>query len=124
MATKRAMSEREIEQRIGPLLATLLQSAQYARIVGRSTWEFAVEIASLRTGGITSSDLRFVLSRGYAEHAIEVTKPSSRKRLFREMHNLALPDKSCFVLTELGEQFAQRVARKLAKPRPHPTPPA
>ena len=110
------MSETEIRQRITPVIALLLDSFRYARAAGRSAWDFAVEIERLRTSGITNCDLRYMISIGYAEHAAEVTHSKSRKRVFRKLHNLAFSDKTCFVLTESGESFAQQAGLFEANP--------
>ena len=57
-----------------------------------------------------------MISIGYAEHAAEVTHSKSRKRVFRKLHNLSFSDKTCFVLTESGESFAQQAGLFEAHP--------
>ena len=102
------MSETEILQRITPAIALLLDSFRYARAASRSAWDFAVEIERFRSSGVTNSDLRYMVSVGYAEHAAERTHSKSQKRVFRKLQNLAFTDRTCFVLTESGESFAQQ----------------
>lgn len=101
------MSETEIRQRIAPALNLLLDSFRYARAIESNVWEFAVEIDRLQSGGATNSDLRYMISVGYAEHAAEVTPLRSRKRVFRKLQNLAFTGRTCFVLTESGDSFAR-----------------
>ena len=101
------MSETEIRQRIGPALNLLLDSFRYARALESNVWEFAVEIDRLQAEGTSNSDLRYIISVGYAEHAVEVTPLKSRKRVFRKLQNLAFAGRTCFVLTESGESFVR-----------------
>ena len=110
------MSETEIRQRITPAIALLLDSFRYSRAASRGVWDFAVEIERLRSTGTTNSDLRYLVSVGYAEHAVEVTNSKSRNRVFRKLQNLAFSDSTCFVLTESGELFAQKACLSEANP--------
>ena len=89
-------------------LAILLDAYQCAQALGRSIWDFAVEIESLRRAGITNTDLRYLICAGYAKHVAEVTQPTSRKRMFRKLKNLSFTDKTCLILTGHGESFACR----------------
>ena len=109
------MSEREIFQKMDPALGVLLEAYKYAQVIGRSTWDFAVEIDCLRTVGVTDGDLRYLICAGYAEHAVELTRARSLNRVFRRLHNLGLTDKTCFVLTEQGASFANKAGVTFAK---------
>ncbi|MBI3469387.1 MAG: hypothetical protein HY000_40815 [Planctomycetes bacterium] len=109
------MSETEILQRVDPALVTLLEAYRYAQAAGRDPWDFAVEIDDLRDAGITDSDLRYLICAGFAEHATEVTRPAWRKRVFRKLHNLGMTNKTCLVLTERGESFAQQTGVSVAR---------
>lgn len=109
------MSETEIFQLIDPALAVLLEAYTYAQAIDRNTWDFAVEIDCLRDVGVTDGDLRYLICAGYAEHAVELTRVGSHKRVFRRLHNLGLTDKTCFILTEHGESFAHQIGVTFAK---------
>jgi hypothetical protein len=72
-------------------------------------WEFAVELRALEAGGVDTGDLRWLVSRGYAEHGVERTTAGAKRRSFRRDRHLMFTDKSCFILTERGAAFARRM---------------
>jgi hypothetical protein len=74
-----------------------------ARDADHQAWDFAVEIESLLDAGLTRSDLRWMVSKGYLEHADESTRPGHRRRTFRRSSNLAFSKRTCFMLTASGE---------------------
>src|SRR5262245_11707973 len=80
-------------------LSLLLESFELAQDCRQDTWQFAVELASLLAQGCTASRLRWLLAQGYAEQAVEMTRPRFHRRSFRPVPNLALSPRSCFVLT-------------------------
>jgi hypothetical protein len=92
-------------------LRQLLGALDHADNLSRPAWEFAVGRDCLRELGLTDNDLRWLICKGYVEHGIEQTGFKSRKRVFRRIPNLALHDRSCFVLTQAGLSFARRAAR-------------
>ena len=96
----------QVRQRIRPAIAMLLEAFHCAQSLGQGTWDFAVEIERLGAAGVSNTDLRYLVCVGYAEHATEITRPRSPTRVFQRIHNLGLTDRTCFVLTELGESFA------------------
>ena len=59
----------------GPQLDGAFRQREHAkaspRDAQRETWDFAVEIESLLAEGLTRSDLRWLVSKGYLEHADE-----------------------------------------------------
>jgi hypothetical protein len=69
-------------------------------------WDFAVEIRCLRAAGLTHTHLRWLLCKGYVEHALEETQRGDARRLFCATANLALTKRSCFVLTQAGIDLA------------------
>ena len=88
-----------------PALEQLAVARDYACDVNRDIWEFAVEIGSLMELGLSTSDLRWLVSKGYVEHAGEVTRRHDTARNFKRGHNLAFRGATCFVLTETGADF-------------------
>jgi hypothetical protein len=95
------------------LLAALLQlghAAAYAREAGRPDWDFAVEVECLRALGLTNSELRWLVCKGYAEHAAETTPAGSEGRCFAGEARLLFGACSCFVITARGEEWVQGLA--------------
>ncbi len=97
-------------------LALLLESHAYAEELGRSAWDFAVEIASLRAAGLTTSDLRWLVCKGFVEHAREATMPGDQTRCFRASGGLTFSRRTCFVLTETGVAYARRAIANSCHP--------
>lgn len=91
-------------------VALLLQAHEYAQEVQRDRWEFAVELSCLAQAGVTLSAVRWLVHKGYLEHAVEQTQPGASERTFRPINNLTLPPGCCFVLTESGLHLARKVA--------------
>lgn len=83
-------------------LGLLGRAFRYANDVGCDVWELAVERPSLLSCGVTDTDLRWLLKKQYAIHAIEVTLPGESARAFRMLDSLHFEDRSCFVLTDSG----------------------
>jgi hypothetical protein len=78
----------------------------YARASDRDAWEYAIEMDSLVKVGLTVGDLRWMVTQGYLQHAVEVTSVSDSQRRFLGGQNLAFPRQTCFVLSAAGELFA------------------
>ena len=88
-------------------LHLLLQAWDHARQSRRDVWNFAVEIADLRATGLARSDLRWLISMRYVQHAIEESPLGAERRVFGRVGTLVFRDRSCFVLTEEGARFAR-----------------
>ena len=91
--------------RVRSALAPLAEADACAQSTGASPWDFAVGMEMLLAGGLTTSDLRWLVRKGYLEHAYEVTRPHDVARRFRSCPNLAFAERTCFVLTEAGRQL-------------------
>jgi hypothetical protein len=102
-------------------LDKLRRAYEYAQEVEQDAWTFAVEIEDLRAEGLDNSDFRWLLCKGYAEHAIEVRGPAEDRRAFSATGRLRFSKRSCFILTRKGFEFA---ARTLAPAAPGNSPPA
>jgi hypothetical protein len=90
-------------------LHELLSAFDYAHDLDSSLWEFAVEISRLFALGVTTSDLRWLIKRGYLSHAREITSPHDTERRFdSQVKSLAFFDNTCFVLTPAGLTLAGR----------------
>jgi hypothetical protein len=106
-----AALEREISfagsSRSQAALHLLLEAYEYAHELQRNVWDFAVEIGGLRRAGITVSGFRWLVCKGFVQHAREVTRPGDNERAFEPRTGLSFGKKTCFVLTETGAAFAQ-----------------
>ncbi len=95
-------------------IVLLLEAFGYARELDRSPWDFAVEIAAMYEAGLSASALRWLVCKGYVEHACELTTQGHAARNFRRSTGLRFGRQTCFVLTEAGLAFARDVfARSL-----------
>jgi hypothetical protein len=93
-------------------ITQLLEAAFYAVDCGSATWQFAIEIANLHACGLTINDLRWLLSKGYIEHAIEMGPDLQwGPRKFRRGKSPRFERRSCVVLTDLGIPFAQKLCQ-------------
>lgn len=111
---------KDLAPRIRAGLAQLAQARVYAQDAGHDVWDFAIEIKRLSALGLTPSDLRWLVCKGYVEHAREVTQPGEPGRAFRPAGDLTFCKRSCFVLTQAGAALARNVSATAAvtpKPR-------
>ena len=90
-------------------LAHFAKARHYARNVQCDPWEFAIEIERLASMGVTTSDLRWLVKKGYIEHACEVTRPSDAVRRFKRRQNLAFTAESCFLLADTALSSAEKM---------------
>jgi len=97
----------QLPPRVREALAQLAEAHGYARDAQRDVWDFAVEIATLYASGLTPSDLRWLVCKGYAEHAREVTQPGEDGRAFRPTGSLTFTKRTCCVLTQKGLSFLE-----------------
>ncbi len=95
------------------LLRDALEGADELR---KDAWEFALDLRELRESGVTTTDLRWLVSMGFVRHAVERTGVMETFRSFRATRNIAFDDRVCFVLTAAGVQFADRLGRLAAAP--------
>jgi len=112
-----SISEPALEAVTAPLsprvrngLRMLLQAYEYAVDVEASLWEFAVERPEMRSQGLTSTDLRWLVMKGWVEQGIETTLPGEARRSFRSTKGLRFLKRTGFVLTAVGVEAARAVA--------------
>jgi len=105
-------------------LAQLAHADACAQSAQCSSWEFAVEIESLIAEGLSTSDLRWLVRKGYVEHGYEVTRARDTARRFQPCCNLAFDKRTCFVLTEAGVRLAETQGPPLPPFPPDEPPPA
>lgn len=79
----------------------LWQAYRYAAHAGMNAWDFAIEIDEFRRADVCNSELRWLLSQGYATHASE-TAPGVGRRRFRRAPSTSLSETSCFIIAKAG----------------------
>jgi hypothetical protein len=90
-------------------LATLLEAFDYSVDTKCDRWDFAVPMRNLLDLGLNEADLRFLVRKGYAAHAREVTLEGDDGRQFRSTGDLTFSRRSCLVLTDVGVASARSV---------------
>ncbi|MCE9607384.1 MAG: hypothetical protein K8U03_21065 [Planctomycetia bacterium] len=95
-----------LSQRMIAGLTFLLQAREYADDVQTDHWDFALELRELRSVDLINSDLRWLVMKGYVEHARETTLPGESQRSFRRTKGLSFTKQTCFVLTDSGVEAA------------------
>lgn len=91
--------------------AEFLRAIEYAENLHRSTWQFAVDLPSLRRLKLSDNDLRWMAGAGLIDFAIEATKPNESERAFRRPPKLVFCRRTCFVLTARGSEIGRVVAQ-------------
>jgi hypothetical protein len=92
-------------------LALLSQAFAYARDAGENLWDFALRIDRLYETGLTISDLRWLLAKGFAEHGQESSVYGSPHRSFRRGAGFSFDPTTCVVLTPIGAAFADQLLK-------------
>jgi hypothetical protein len=87
-------------------LTELAIAHDYARDARRNAWQFAVEISRLTDLGLTGSDLRWLVEKGFAVHAREITEVGDLDRRFALGVNTAFTQETRFLLTDVGYALA------------------
>jgi len=102
---------RGLAPKIRAALALLAEAYDYARDTQCDAWDYAVEIGTLETVGLLPNDFRWLLRKGYVQHARETTTFGSSAREFGPPSGSTFGKGSCFVLTDAGLNLARRVAQ-------------
>jgi hypothetical protein len=103
--------------RIREALQLLADAAACAQDVGADVWQFSVELSVLRRAGLTNNECRWLVAKGLARHAREVTAHDSDRRVFQNYANLALSRRTCFVIAERGIVYANALLRSAPRRR-------
>ncbi|MEM6468178.1 MAG: hypothetical protein AAF802_01320 [Planctomycetota bacterium] len=93
-------------------LLILAQAYHLSVDVHRDRWQFAVEIDTLlQDADLSKSLCRWLVSKGYAEHANEVTSAGDEARRFVDGGRLAFGKQTCFTITAAGLSIAEHGPR-------------
>jgi hypothetical protein len=107
--TRGTLPKQQVQERVVELCAgldILTKAYHCAGELGRSAWDFAVELATLRAAGLTETNLRWLVCNGYIEHAIERRQVDTAGRSFAKGGRLWFSDRTCVVLTPAGADYA------------------
>jgi len=97
------------------VLAHLHKAHEFALDVQLDIWQFAEPLQNLVEMGAMEPALRWLVLKGYAEHAQELTTFRETDRRFRPSMNVSFAPRTCFVLTAAGADLA---ANLLDEPPP------
>jgi hypothetical protein len=94
----------------GGLLLLMEAFGAAARSLG-DPWGASVDLQELRSAGLTSSDLRWLICRGYTLQAREDARACGDRRSFRVTANLGLAARARFILSASGAEFVAGLIR-------------
>jgi len=97
---------------IARAIGRLSKARCYAADTGRNIWEFAVTIDELRRDGINESDLRWLVCRGYVEHAREIST-TCPEREYDHHVSLRFCKRTAFTVTDAGITFGHESLERL-----------
>jgi hypothetical protein len=86
-------------------LTHLHRAHEFALDIQIDLWQFAEPLRNLAEMGVPEHALRWLVVKGYAEHAHELTTFLEADRRFRPCPNVSFGPKTCFVITEAGAEF-------------------
>ncbi len=96
-----------LPRRLVGAIVPLLEAHQYAEHLGNDDWDFSISFGSLRSEGLTETDVRWLVHAGFVDFAYEVSLPGEATRQYRRSENLVFSESLCFVLTVAGIEFAR-----------------
>ncbi len=96
----------ESDDRLCDGLRILFKAMEYADDVDKDAQQFAVEIDCLSEVGLTTSEFRWLISKGLVTHVTEMTSTEDRDRRFHpSTDRMIFGRNSCFWLTEKGRRY-------------------
>jgi hypothetical protein len=99
----------EVEDRLRAGLAVLWRAYICAQDTGANVWDLSLPTSRLSETGMTSSDLHWMVVKGFAEHGEETTGYGDAHRSFRRGNGYFLSARSRLVLTPSGAALAEDV---------------
>jgi hypothetical protein len=97
-----------------PALALLRHAYDCAQDAAAASWDFALEIGELYASGLTITDLRWLVVKGFVEHGDETSVYGDAHRSFTRSAGFNFLATTCVVLRERGAAFASQVLRAAA----------
>ena len=104
-----------IDESLRAGLAVLWRAYICAQDTGANVWDFALRTGSLYEAGMTNSDLRWMVAKGFAEHGQETSGYDDPHRSFRRSNGYFFNNHTCLILTPSGAALAEHVFRETAR---------
>src|SRR6185295_19166190 len=104
-----------IDESLRAGLAVLWRAYICAQDTGANVWDFALRTGSLYEAGMTNSDLRWMVAKGFAEHGQETSGYDDPHRSFRRSNGYFFNNHTCLILTADGAALAEHVFRETAR---------
>jgi hypothetical protein len=101
-AVEKPAARLALSPRLQAVLSVLFEAHLYAQDLQLDSWDFAVELSTLRPLGLTNSDFRWLAGKGLIECGCELTLAGDESRSFRQCTHLKLRKRTCLVLTSAG----------------------
>ncbi len=112
-----------VSPQVRPAFEALLRATELADECSADRWQFATTIQEIENFGATLADVRWLMLRGFAEHAKEVTVPGAKRRDFLPLPLTAFPPDTCLVLTNHGAEAIRAALEELKSEIPPAAPP-
>ena len=93
-------------------LALLWRAYICAQATGANIWDFGLRTGRLYEAGMNSSDLRWLVAKGFAEHEQETAGNGDTHRSFRRGNGHFFNQHTCLILTPSGAALAEHVFRE------------
>src|SRR5436853_170200 len=104
-----------IDESLRAGLALLWRAYICAQDTGANVWDFALRTSRLYEAGMTSSDLRWMVAKGFAEHGQETSGYDDPHRSFRRSNGYLFNNHTCLILTPSGAALAEHVFQETAR---------
>lgn len=102
-------ASRLIDENLRAGFAVLWRAYICAQDARAELWDFALRTAKLYEAGMTSSDLRWMVAKGFAEHGQETSVYGAPHRSFRPGNGYFFDKDTCLILTLSGAALAEHL---------------
>jgi hypothetical protein len=96
-------------------LALLWRAYLCAQDTGVNVWELGLRTGRVYESGMTASDLRWMVAKGFVEHGEETSGYDEPHRTFRRSKAYFFNNHTCLILTPSGAALAEHVFRETAR---------
>jgi hypothetical protein len=104
-----------IDESLRAGLAVLWRAYICAQDMSANVWDFAMRTGRLYEAGMTSSDLRWMVAKGFAEHGQETSGYDDPHRSFQRSNGYFFNNYTCLILTPTGAALAEYVFRETTR---------